>query len=214
MKAVIQSDLYCAKWYLLFYAGFAMLFCALCCVGLPPHLTAFAFVLLNVIIFKQIVECESFGWERYLVFSGVKRQKMVSARFLESAAINLVTAAAYALAMAINTLFIKEDNILSAAEIFMYISLDILICAAMSVLLGIYYVSGDNKLRGTAEVVIIFAMLLMVCSATTTNAVSTFLNELAKRHGALFGAVFSVLAAAVYVAFYAASLASFKKKEI
>ncbi len=213
MKAVIQGDFYCSKGTLLLYAIFTLNFALSCFAGLP-HLMFFAFALTNMIIFKQLVGCESCGWEKYLVFSGIERKKQVDARFLESVALNLVTAAVYALMMAINTLFVKINAVLSAEQIFMFISLDILVGAAMSVLIGIYYVFGESKIRGAAYLIIILPMLLtMFFAAPIAMAVDPMLG-LAEKNGAVLGAVFLASAVAVYAATYLASAAKFRKKEL
>lgn len=217
MKAVIKCDIYCSKMFLTVHIVFSLACAAFYCVGMPPFMGVYASALPNFLIFQKVVTGESCGWERYLDMSGIDRREQVAARFLESLALNLFTAVIYSSAMAINTLFVREENILSAAEIFMYVSLDVMICAVLSVLIAVYYVFPDKRVRHPIYFIAFFILMTLPMTVTSREELK-FLNNIYSgfevKNAVLYGAVFLVLTAALYAAFYLVSLARFRKKEI
>ena len=217
MKAVIQSDFYCSKVFTVFYIIFTLFFAAFSCVGMPPLLTLFPFALFNFSIFQRTQISENCGWEKYLIASGMSRKAQVSARFSESAAVNLCTAAVFAVAMAINTLFVKEDNILSPAQIFMFVSLDIFVGAVYSLLIAVYYIISDTKTRGAVYFIALLAIMFLpqlALHSKSDEAAQLPLMDLSAKSAVLCGAALFAASAAIYAALYAASVWRFEKKEV
>lgn len=217
MKAVIQSDFYCSKASTVFYMIFMLTFAVLACVGMPPLLTLFPFAMFNFPIFQRVQVAESCGWEKYLIASGMSRKAQVSARFSESAAVNLGTAAVFTVAMAINTIFVKKDNILSPAQIFMFVALDIFVGAVYSLLVAVYYIISDPKTRGAAYIIALLAIMFLpqlALHSKSDEAAQLPLMDLSAKSAVLCGAALLVAAAAVYAGLYAAAAARFERKEM
>lgn len=217
MKAVIQSDFYCSKASTVFYMIFMLTFAVLVCVGMPPLLTLFPFALFNFSIFQRTQISENCGWEKYLTASGMSRKAQVSARFSESAAVNLGTAAVFTVAMAINTLFVKKDNILSPAQIFMFVALDIFVGAVYSLLVAVYYIISDPKTRGAAYIIALLAIMFLpqlALHSKSDEAAQLPLMDLSAKSAVLCGAALLAAAAAVYAGLYAAAAARFERKEM
>ena len=215
MKAVILSDICCSKILIAFYTVFVLIFAGFACVGGPPFVTFYPFVLFNFAIFSRAQLSES-GWEKYLDASGVRRKEQVSARFAESVVTDLGTAAVFAVAMTINALFFKEETTLSAAEIFMFTALDFFIGAALSLLIAVYYIIADQKTRGwvyfLAIIAIVFLPMQLMPKVTHTAHVP--LTDLNPKIALLCGAALLAASAAIYAALYAASVWRFGKKEV
>lgn len=212
MKAVIQSDIYCSKVFIVFYLIFTLIFVALACVGLPPYLTLFPFAMFNFVLFQRTQVGENCGWEKYLDASGVSRKEQVAARFLESAAVNLCTAAVFAAAMTVNTLFVKEDNILSPAQIFMFVALEIFVGAVYSLLIAIHYTISDAKIRGSVYFIFfISTVFLPQIGFDIPQPPSTYFTE---NNTVLCGAALLGISAAIYVGLYKISVLRFRKKEM
>lgn len=215
MKAVILSDIYCSKILIAFYTVFVLISAGFACFGGPPFVTFYPFVIFNFAIFSRAQNSENCGWERYLDASGVARRAQVSARFVESAVINLSTAAVFAAAMAINALFVKEEVTLSAAEIFMFVALDFFIGAALSLLIAIYYIIADQKTRGWVYFLAIIAIVFlpMQLMPKVAHAAHIPLTDIGAKSAVLCGSALLAASAATYAALYAASAARFEKKE-
>ena len=214
MKGLLLKDFYVTVrvgWY---FAIFLVFWPLLLLAGAPPTMVIFACFMGSMLPATLTAYDERDKWPKYADTLPYTRKQLVTAKYIYGIIAIGIVIILSAVSMAINTLFIQEDNILTFGEMVFWCSVYLLGGAVTSLMHPFIFWLGAEKGR---FVYMIFGGLcggLGAISANSSSIISMSSQAMRVSSPVVYAAVIFVIAILLYAASWALSVMLYSKREL